>query len=228
MKLIILVFCTHPYYEMKEISGCSFITIGRRKHNYNQLDMNLTGSAPRRASDDVQHAEHYRVIYNGEMDETIQNLHKTNLEKEIKNQNLLLANLSSQLLAANCLANEEAENKQNLSRTRTVTEKTEEINRLNLQLAELSSTLQDAEKLAANSAETKQNLSKSALKQEEEIQRLSLLLINLSSIIQAKDMKEEESKEYWSEKVEQSENTRISERDFANLTLQRQKAEICN
>ena len=32
------------HYEMKEISGCSFITIGRRKHNYNQLDMNLTGS----------------------------------------------------------------------------------------------------------------------------------------------------------------------------------------
>ena len=254
------------HYEMKEISGCSFITIGRTKHNYSHLDKNLVRSVPRRASDEVQYAEHYRVISgdtvsNDEKDESILNLHKMNLEKEeeIKRRNLLLENLSSQLQAANCLANDEAENKKNLSRT--VMEKNEETKRLNFQLSELSSTLQNADKQAANDAETKQNLSGYALKQEEEIQRLTLQLSNLSSTAQANNMKDEEIiklnqkverlsilfetctatknkaeqqsstleelKEYWREKVERSENTRISERDFANLNLQRQKAEIC-
>ena len=254
------------HYEMKEISGCSFITIGRTKHNYSHLDKNLVRSVPRRASDEVQYAEHYRVISgdtasNDEKDESILNLHKMNLEKEeeIKRRNLLLENLSSQLQAANCLANDEAENKKNLSRT--VMEKNEETKRLNFQLSELSSTLQNADMQAANDAETKQNLSGYALKQEEEIQRLTLQLSNLSSTAQANNMKDEEIiklnqkverlsilletctatknkaeqqsstleelKEYWREKVERSENTRISERDFANLNLQRQKAEIC-
>jgi hypothetical protein len=255
------------HYEMKEISGCSFITIGRTKHKYSQLDKNLIRSAHRRASDDVQYAEQNRVIFgddtvsNDVKDETILNLHKITLEKdeEIKSQNLLLKNLSSQLQAANCLFNEEAENKQNLSRT--AMEKNEEINRLNFQLSKLSSTLHDAERLATEDAEIKQNLSRTALKQEEEIQRLTLQLSNLSSTLQAKDKKDEEitklnqkverlstlletctatknkaeklsstleeSKEYWRKKVERSENTRISERDFANLNLQRQKAEIC-
>ena len=255
------------HYEMKEISGCSFITIGRTEHKYSHLDKNLTRSAPRRASDDVQYAEQHRVISgddtvsNDVKDETILNLHKITLEKEeeIKRRNLLLENLSSQLQAANCLANDEAENKKNLSRT--VMEKNEETKRLNFQLSELSSTLQNADKQAANDAETKQNLSGYALKQQEEIQRLTLQLSNLSSTAQANNMKDEEIiklnqkverlsilletctatknkaeqqsstleelKEYWREKVERSENTRISERDFANLNLQRQKAEIC-
>ena len=255
------------HYKMEEISGCSVITIGRTKHKYSQLDKNLIRSAHRRASDDVQYAEQSRVIFGDEAvsndvkDETILNLHKITLEKdeEIKSQNLLLKNLSSQLQAANCLANEETENKQNLSRT--AMEKNEEINRLNFQLSKLSSTLHDAERLATEDAEIKQNLSRNALKLEEEIQRLTLQLSNLSSTLQAKDKKDEEItklnqkverlstlletctatknkaekmsstleelKEYWRKKVERSENTRTSERDFANLKLQRQKAEIC-
>ena len=255
------------HYEMKEISGCSFITIGRTEHKYSHLDKNLIRSAPRRASDDVQYAEQYRVISgddtvsNDVKDETILNLHKITLEKEeeIKGQNLLLKNLSSQLQAANCLANGEAENNQNLSRT--AMEKNEEIKRLNFQLSKLSATLQDAARLATDDAEIKQNLNRTALKQEEEIQRLTLQLSNLSPTLQANEKEEEEisklnqkverlsflletctatknkaeklsstleeSKEYWRKKAERSENTRISERDFANLNHQRQKAEIC-
>ena len=186
------------HYEMKEISGCSFITIGRTEHKYSHLDKNLTRSAPRRASDDVQYAEQNRVISgddtvsNDVKDETILNLHKITLEKdeEIKSQNLLLKNLSSQLQAANCLANGEAENKQNLSRT--AMEKNEEIKRLNFQLSKLSATLQDAARLATDDAEIKQNLNRTALKQEEEIQRLTLQLSNLSPTLQANEKEEEE------------------------------------
>ena len=255
------------HYEMKEISGCSFITIGRTEHKYSHLDKNLNGSALRRASDDVQYAVQNRVISgddtvsNDVKDETILNLHKITLEKEeeIKSQNLLLKNLSSQLQAVNCLANGEAENKQNLSRT--AMEKNEEIKRLNSQLSKLSATLQDADRLATDDAEIKQNLNRTALKQEEVIQRLTLQLSNLSQTLQANEKEEEEisklnqkverlsflletctatknkaeklsstleeSKEYWRKKAERSENTRISERDFANLNQQRQKAEIC-
>ena len=34
------------HYEMKEISGCSFITIGRTEHKFSHFDKNLALTAP--------------------------------------------------------------------------------------------------------------------------------------------------------------------------------------
>jgi valyl-tRNA synthetase len=136
------------HYEMKEISGCSFITIGRTEHKYSHLDKNLTWTVPTVRASDIQYVEQSNVIIGddtvsaSEKDETILSLHKSGQEQEeeIRKMNYQLTNLSSTLQAANNLANDEAGVNQGLSRT--AQEQKEEIKKLNLQLSNLSSQIQ--------------------------------------------------------------------------------------
>ena len=151
--------------------------------------------------------------------ENKQNLSRTAMEKneEINRLNFQLSKLSSTLHDAERLATEDAEIKQNLSRTALKLE--EEIQRLTLQLSNLSSTLQ-----------AKDKKDEEITKLNQKVERLSTLLETCTATKnKAEKMSStlEELKEYWRKKVERSENTRTSERDFANLNLQRQKAEIC-
>jgi hypothetical protein len=76
-------------FKMKEIPGCSFITIGRSEHKYSHLGKNLTLAAPRAgACDNIQYGEQnspntgYDIVSPNEKDQTIHSLQMVCLEKE--------------------------------------------------------------------------------------------------------------------------------------------------
>ena len=214
---------------MKEISGCSFITIGRTKHKFSHLDKNLTLTVPTRggANDDVQYVEQTNVltgnntVSTSEKDETILSLHKSGQEQadEIAWLNLQLTDIAFRLLVANNLVKDEAGIKQSLCRT--AQEQEEEMKRLNLQLSSQSS------QLLANTVkeETLHNLQEANLKQEEECAKLNQKLGQLSLLLETTTETKEKAElsatrrgeviEELYGRVDCSENLRRAEDDFA-------------
>ena len=229
------------HYEMKEISGCSFITIGRTKHKFSHLDENLTWTVPTvrgGANDDVQYVEQTNVltgnntVSTSENDEAILSLQKSGQEQAdvIAWLNLQLTDLASRLLLANNLVKDEAGIKQSLCRT--AQEQEEEMKRLNLQLSSQSS------QLLANTVkeETLLNLQEATLKQEEECAKLNQKLGQLSLLLETTTETKEKAElsatrrgEFIEElygRIDRSDNLRRAEDDFAKQNIERQKKEI--
>lgn len=186
------------HYEMKEISGCSFITIGRTEHNYSHLDKNLTLTAPTtRAGENIQNDEQNSdnmgddKVSSSDQDQTIQTLHKAYMEKEKETirLNCQLENLSSQLQTVN----NEGRTLQNLHKTSREQEK--EIKRLTSQLSNLSLSVQATDCLAKEEAAIKMNLERTVSEQSGEIHRLTNQLSDLSSLLKVEAEKKDEKKD---------------------------------
>ena len=186
------------HYEMKEISGCSFITIGRTEHNYSHLDKNLTLTAPTtRAGENIQNDEQNSdnmgddKVSSSDQDQTIQTFHKAYMEKEKETirLNRQLENLSSQLQTVN----NEGRTLQNLHKTSREQEK--EIKRLTSQLSNLSLSVQAADCLAKEEAAIKMNLERTVSEQSGEIHRLTNQLSELSSLLKVEAEKKDEKKD---------------------------------
>ena len=186
------------HYEMKEISGCSFITIGRTEHNYSHIDKNLTLTAPTtRAGENIQNDEQNSdnmgddKVSSSDQDQTIQTLHKAYMEKEKETirLNRQLENLSSQLQTVN----NEGRTLQNLHKTSCEQEK--EIKRLTSQLSNLSLSVQATDCLAKEEAAIKMNLERTVSEQSGEIHRLTNQLSDLSSLLKVEAEKKDEKKD---------------------------------
>ena len=186
------------HYEMKEISGCSFITIGRTEHNYSHLDKNLTLTAPTtRAGENIQNDEQNSdnmgddKVSSSDQDQTIQTFHKAYMEKEKETirLNRQLENLSSQLQTVN----NEGRTLQNLHKTSREQEK--EIKRLTSQLSNLSLSVQATDCLAKEEAAIKMNLERTVSEQSGEIHRLTNQLSELSSLLKVEAEKKDEKKD---------------------------------
>ena len=178
-------------YKMTEISGCSFITIGRTEHKFSHLDKNLTLTAPA-TREGEEHVEEINVTMGENRDstsvskETFQSLQKAFMEKEkeANRLNLQLANLSSQLQVIN---------NEGRSLHRTSLEQNEEIKRLTAQLSSPSSSPQAIDCLAKKEAEIKLDLERTIQNQKMEINRLTSQLSELSLLLQDEAKKKEMS-----------------------------------
>ena len=178
-------------YKMTEISGCSFITIGRTEHKFSHLDKNLTLTAPA-TREGEEHVEEINVTMGENRDstsvskETFQSLQKAYMEKEkeANRLNLQLTNLSSQLQVIN---------NEGRSLHRTSLEQNEEIKRLTAQLSSLSSSPQATDCLAKKEAEIKLDLERTIQNQKMEINRLTSQLSELSLLLQDEAKKKEMS-----------------------------------
>jgi hypothetical protein len=178
-------------YKMTEISGCSFITIGRTEHKFSHLDKNLTLTAPA-TREGEEHVEEINVTMGENRDstsvskETFQILQKAYMEKEkeANRLNLQLANLSSQLQVIN---------NEGRSLHRTSLEQNEEIKRLTAQLSSPSSSPQAIDCLAKKEAEIKLDLERTIQNQKMEINRLTSQLSELSLLLQDEAKKKEMS-----------------------------------
>ena len=178
-------------YKTTEISGCSFITIGRTEHKYSHLDKNLTLTAPA-TREGEEHVEEINVTMGEDRDstsvskQTFQSLQKAYMEKEkeANRLNLQLTNLSSQLQVIN---------NEGRSLHRTSLEQNEEIKRLTAQLSSLSSSPQATDCLAKKEAEIKLDLERTIQNQKMEINRLTSQLSELSLLLQDEAKKKEMS-----------------------------------
>lgn len=178
-------------YKMTEISGCSFITIGRTEHKFSQLDKNLTLTAPT-TRESEEHVEEKKVTMGEDRDstsvskQTFQSLQMALMEKEkeANRLNLQLTNLSSQLQVIN---------NEGRSLHRTSLDQNEEIRRLKDQLSSLSSSSQATDCLAKKEAENKLDLDRTIQNQKMEINRLTCQLSELSSLLQDEAKKKEMS-----------------------------------
>jgi chromosome segregation ATPase len=218
------------HYELKEISGCTFITIGRTQHKYSHLDKDLVWTVSTDRACDNQYAEQNNVILGdvtATASETILGLQRTaqEQEEEIRMLNTQLTNLSSNLQAVNSLASEKAGT--NLGLHNLTQEQDEEIRRLNTKLVNLSSKLQTAnekEKALLNSQEN-------AHEKEEEMRKINQKLSQLSRLLEVinetKTKAEHSAQESIKEieelegRIDRSEKLRKAEDDFAKQNLQR-------
>ena len=97
MSTVLSVTC-----EVKEMSGCSFITIGRTQHTYSHLDKNLSWTVQTVRASDVQYVKLNNVtliddtVSVSEKDETILSLHK--LAKRARKRSEQIPHLTSRLL----------------------------------------------------------------------------------------------------------------------------------
>ena len=178
-------------YKMTEISGCSFITIGRTEHKFSHLDKNLTLTAPA-TREGEEHVEEINVTMGEDRDstsvskQTFQSFQKAYMEKEkeANRLNLQLTNLSSQLQVIN---------NEGRSLHRTSLEQNEEIKRLTAQISSLSSSPQATDCLAKKEAEIKLDLERTIQNQKMEINRLTSQLSELSLLLQDEAKRKEMS-----------------------------------